>query len=107
MKKHGCWNGPCCLLTATDSDKHAAHHLMGKQKQQSLRVTTQDIEVLTLARFRFGRVLLHLLAMLGDRCVRFHIAVITRELPSGFGRFRSSPLAVEAENYLPPRRSNL
>jgi ABC-type multidrug transport system ATPase subunit len=56
---------------------------MGKQKQQSLRVTTQDIQVLTLARFRFGRVLLHLLAMLGDRCVRFHIAGITRELGRG------------------------
>jgi hypothetical protein len=26
---------------------------------------------------------------------------------TGSGRFRSSPLAVETENYLPPRRSNL
>src|SRR6266436_4783663 len=35
----------------------------------------------TLARFSGGRVLLHLLAMLGDRCVRFHVAGIIRELP--------------------------
>jgi hypothetical protein len=37
--------------------------------------------MLTLARSRLGRVLLHLLAMLGDRCVRFHVAGIMRELP--------------------------
>jgi len=37
--------------------------------------------MLTLARFRLGRVVLHLLAMLGDRCVHFHIAGIIRELP--------------------------
>ena len=35
----------------------------------------------TLARFGAGRILLHLLAMLGDRCVRFHVAGILRELP--------------------------
>jgi uncharacterized protein YycO len=35
----------------------------------------------TLARFRAGRILLHLLAIRGDRCVRFHAAGITRELP--------------------------
>jgi hypothetical protein len=34
----------------------------------------------TLARFRVGRILLHLLAMPGDRCVRFHVAGIIREL---------------------------
>jgi hypothetical protein len=33
-----------------------------------------------LARFSVGRILLHLLAMLGDRCVRFHVAGIVREL---------------------------
>jgi hypothetical protein len=33
-----------------------------------------------LARFSAGRILLHLLAMLGDRCVRFHVAGIIREL---------------------------
>jgi hypothetical protein len=32
-----------------------------------------------LARFSAGRILLHLLAMLGDRCVRFHVAGIIRE----------------------------
>ena len=34
----------------------------------------------TLARFSVGRILLHLLAMLGDRCVRFHVAGIVREI---------------------------
>jgi permuted papain-like amidase YaeF/Yiix C92 family enzyme len=33
-----------------------------------------------LARFSVGRILLHLLAMLGDRCVRFHAAGIMREV---------------------------
>ena len=35
-----------------------------------------------LARLSFGRILLHLLAMLGDRSVRFHLEGIARELPS-------------------------
>ena len=35
----------------------------------------------TVARFRVGRILLHLLAIPGDRCVRFHAAGIIRELP--------------------------
>ena len=34
-----------------------------------------------LARVSVGRILLHLLAMLGDRCVCFHVAAIVRELP--------------------------
>ncbi|PWT70339.1 MAG: hypothetical protein C5B46_09690 [Proteobacteria bacterium] len=33
-----------------------------------------------LSRFALGRVLLHVLAMLGDGCFRFHVAGITREL---------------------------
>ena len=33
-------------------------------------------------RFGVGRILLHILAMLGDRCVRFHVQGIQRELPS-------------------------
>ena len=36
---------------------------------------------LILARFSVGRILLHLLAMVGDRCIRFHAAGIIRELP--------------------------
>jgi hypothetical protein len=36
----------------------------------------------TLARFGVGRILLHVVAMLGDRCVRFHTAGIIRELSS-------------------------
>lgn len=34
----------------------------------------------TLARFASGRIVLHMLAMVGDRCVRFHTAGIAREL---------------------------
>jgi hypothetical protein len=37
--------------------------------------------MVTLARFSVGRILLHLLAMAGDRCVRFHVEGIIRELP--------------------------
>jgi len=33
-----------------------------------------------LARFSVGRILLQLIAMLGDRCVRFHVAGIMREI---------------------------
>jgi hypothetical protein len=36
----------------------------------------------TLARFPAGRILLHLLAMLGNSEFRFHFAGILRELPS-------------------------
>ena len=38
--------------------------------------------MLTLARFSLGRVLLHLLAMIGDRAFRFHTAGILREFAS-------------------------
>jgi hypothetical protein len=34
-----------------------------------------------LARLSVGRILLHLLAMLGDRCFRFHFEGIVRALP--------------------------
>ena len=34
-----------------------------------------------LARLSVGRILLHLLAMLGDQCFRFHFEGIVRELP--------------------------
>jgi hypothetical protein len=37
--------------------------------------------IATVARFSVGRIVLHLLAMVGDRCVRFHVAGMTRELP--------------------------
>lgn len=36
--------------------------------------------MLTLARFSLGRVVLHLIAMLGDGAFRFHAAGIVREL---------------------------
>jgi hypothetical protein len=44
----------------------------------NLRYATEN----HLAASRGGRILLHMLAMLGDRCVRFHLAGIRRELPS-------------------------
>ncbi|SPE25094.1 hypothetical protein SBBP1_30001 [Burkholderiales bacterium] len=50
---------------------------------QMLTMTSLAIssKMLTLARFRHGRILLHLIAMVGDRSVRFHVAGIVRELP--------------------------
>jgi hypothetical protein len=36
--------------------------------------------MLTLARFSAGRVVLHLIAMTGDRAFRFHSAGILREI---------------------------
>jgi hypothetical protein len=36
--------------------------------------------MLFLARFRIGRILLHLVAMLGDRCACFHASGIMKEL---------------------------
>jgi hypothetical protein len=38
--------------------------------------------MLTLARFSLGRVLLHLVAMMGDGAFRFHVAGIVREFVS-------------------------
>lgn len=38
--------------------------------------------MLTLARFSLGRVVLHLIAMAGDRAFRFHAAGIRREFIS-------------------------
>ena len=38
---------------------------------------------LGLARFSVGRVLLHLMALASDRCIRFHGAGILREIPGG------------------------
>jgi hypothetical protein len=38
--------------------------------------------MLILARFSLGRVVLHLVAMLGDRAFRFHAAGILREFVS-------------------------
>jgi hypothetical protein len=47
-----------------------------------------------LARFSLGRILLHLIAMLGDRSVRFHFKGIARELlriASGLEMFARAP----------------
>lgn len=46
------------------------------------RPAIQNSIMTILARLSVGRILLHLLAMLGDRCVRFHLEGIVRELPS-------------------------
>lgn len=35
----------------------------------------------TLARYSAGRILMHMLAMLGDRSIAFHAAGIAREIP--------------------------
>jgi len=47
---------------------------------RSLCAVHTRIMIAELARFSLGRVLLHLVAMLGDRAVRFHAAGIAREL---------------------------
>ena len=46
----------------------------------TLRHWIDGIMIAELARFSLGRVLLHLISMLGDRAVRFHAAGIMREL---------------------------
>ena len=46
-----------------------------------LRVRPYSENMENLARSRFGRVLLHLIAMAGDGAFRFHAAGIMRELP--------------------------
>jgi hypothetical protein len=53
--------------------------------QASLTATSElrlGLNMSTLARFSIGRVLLHLLAFVGDGEFRFHFAGILRELPS-------------------------
>ena len=50
-----------------------------------------------LARFSLGRVFLHLIAMLGDRAVRFHAAGIARELSWVVG---AKALLVQVHNRL-------
>jgi hypothetical protein len=46
------------------------------------RPAIQNSIMTILARLSVGRILLHLLTMLGDRCVRFHLEGVVRELPS-------------------------
>jgi Permuted papain-like amidase enzyme, YaeF/YiiX, C92 family len=43
---------------------------------------TDPSSMTILARFSGGRILLHLLAMMGDQCIRFHYEGIVREFPS-------------------------
>jgi hypothetical protein len=62
---------------------------MGRVSQQTAVKLTQDracpaiqeSSMTILARLSVGRILLHLIAMLGDRSVRFHFEGIVRELP--------------------------
>ena len=60
-----------------ESAKLRPHQLVTAHRQ-----ATETSTMTTLARFSAGRILLHLLAMLGDRCVRFHLEGVVRELPS-------------------------
>ena len=53
-----------------------------------------------LARFSLGRAFLHLIAMLGDRGVRFHAAGIARELSSVAGATASWAAACGRSNSL-------
>ena len=61
--------------TRTVSGRHGAFDIVATWPGSAIRY------LMTLARFSSGRILLHLIAMLGDRCVRFHAAGIMRELP--------------------------
>jgi hypothetical protein len=83
-----------CVSLASAIARHAGEaddvgdrfaHLSDDQKQELTLDTgaSQDIRMLTLARFRLALVLLHLLAMSGDRCVRFDVAGIIRDLSCG------------------------
>ena len=54
----------------------------------------QKSSMTILARLSVGRILLHLIAMLGDRSVRFHFEGIARELPwiaSGLAMLTRAP----------------
>jgi hypothetical protein len=66
---------------------HGLHHRFPVFLPQTLLLTSLAIssKLMTLARFRHGRILPHLLAMLSDRCIRFHVAGIVRELPGAAG----------------------
>ena len=57
--------------------------LLSKLPSSSLRAcpAIQKSSMTILARLSAGRILLHLIAMLGDRSVRFHFKGIARELP--------------------------
>src|SRR6266542_3994611 len=53
-----------------------------RSSYERARPAIQNSIMTILARLSAGRILLHLLAMVGDRCVRFHLEGIVRELPS-------------------------
>ncbi|SPJ18339.1 hypothetical protein SBBP2_710001 [Burkholderiales bacterium] len=62
---------------------HVPHHGFPELLPRMLALASLAVssQMLTLSRFRHGRILLHLVAMLGDRCIRFHVAGVVRELP--------------------------
>jgi hypothetical protein len=65
-----------------------------KFTQDRARPAIQNSIMAILARFSVGRILLHLLAMLGDHSVRFHFEGIARELPwiaSGLAMLTHAP----------------
>ena len=57
----------------------------------------------TLARFSAGRILLHLLAMFGDGCVRFHVAGIMREMAQGLTPLCGPPRLVTSGQFVTRR----
>jgi hypothetical protein len=82
-------------VTSGSSSKNAAStpsrgiEISRDRQQNSVRssydrayLAIQNSIMTILARLSVGRILLHLLAMLGDRCVRFHLEGIVREFPS-------------------------
>jgi hypothetical protein len=69
-------SGPWAYPTGAHNATHRAHE--STMVLDKLRYAAES----RLAVSRSGRILLHMLAMLGSRCVRFHLAGIRRELPS-------------------------
>jgi hypothetical protein len=70
-------NGPCSALSAEQTRPHS--HQEAAMSTFS-RLIRREASMMLFARFSAVRILLHLLAMLGDRCVHFHTAGIIREL---------------------------
>jgi hypothetical protein len=96
LKRH-CWTyppdggSPFCA----PSGGYRCAGLVSKLPSSSLKQSLPGHSGMTiLARRSVGRILLHLIAMLGDRSVRFHFEGIARELPwiaSGLAMLSRAP----------------
>jgi len=65
---------------------HVGAHASSRHENDALTAAWTHLarrSTASLARFAVGRVLLHLIATTGDRCIRFHGAGILREIPGG------------------------